>query len=588
MPAEADQVQLPDFENHPVYQHLFQTLINSGQTREQTTAVILDLQRRSALENERRQPQQGAEDDPQQQGQDNQPEGELPERRLPPNNQQPRQQDLPPPQNEEDQGAPAPGRADRLTLLLPEVDLDATCTTSSLLRPSTYVIDKFRKAEYVPLWYFTEQGCQAAEMDKAANEETWDVTKGSDDKLSLRSAATNRPNPNALNDEQLTWDQFMDGNHLLIRWLIPAGWPTKYAKVISTFFWQIENHEEKSFPGGKDMLLLYQACVRKSWHDELKTGFFYNLAKQDEKRMTIARRETDAKRYDAVQKAVSPTIPSFRITAHQPSFFRFHLPLQNHSIQLTTQSLHAPATRSYFQPLAITRRLLLLPPPLFFFGMPAATIAAFRRARRYHRRHTTHLLLPKIFLIPLPPPSPHDTCHRHTQTPPPIPMLPHTAHAATIFYDRQQIAASYAAAAQTSTQNVQGRPRHARFRDAAPTDSINAHPTQPHPYRRPASGSSPTCSFRTSSSENASCVVCLNRPHPNMGECHEKMLSDGKPAFSARSKLGHLVDRQAKSLCLDFQLQKGCFSKRHGTRHCCSGCGSERHGATDCPRRSSN
>ena len=41
------------------------------------------------------------------------------------------------------------------------------------------------------------------------------------------------------------------------------------------------------------MLLLYQVRVRKSWHDELKTGFFYNLAKQDEKRMTIACREMD-------------------------------------------------------------------------------------------------------------------------------------------------------------------------------------------------------------------------------------------------------------------------------------------------------
>jgi hypothetical protein len=61
----------------------------------------------------------------------------------------------------------------------------------------------------------------------------------------LPTAAANRPSPNALSDEQLTWEQFMDANHLLCRWLIPAGWTEGYAKVLTSFFWQIENHEDK-------------------------------------------------------------------------------------------------------------------------------------------------------------------------------------------------------------------------------------------------------------------------------------------------------------------------------------------------------
>jgi len=175
----------------------------------------------------------------------------------------------------------------------------------ALQRPPSYAIERFRKFEYVPLWYFTEQGCQAADKDKTSNEDLWDVTKTSDNRLALCTAATNRPSPFALADEQLTWEQFMDANHLFCRWLIPAGWTEDYAKVLSSFFWQIENHEDKGIAEGKETLLLYQARARKAWHNELKAGHFFNLAKLDDKKMNAYRKEVDAKHNAVVRKAVS-------------------------------------------------------------------------------------------------------------------------------------------------------------------------------------------------------------------------------------------------------------------------------------------
>ena len=61
-------------------------------------------------------------------------------------------------------------------------------------------------------------------------------------------------------------------------------------------------------------------------------------------------------------------------------------------------------------------------------------------------------------------------------------------------------------------------------------------------------------SFRDSTTDQPQtlCIVCLCRPHENMAECREVTPSDGEPAFSARSKLGHLVDLQGKSLCANF------------------------------------
>jgi hypothetical protein len=133
------------------------------------------------------------------------------------------------------------------------------------------------------LWYFTEQGCQATE-----------------DKFS------NRPSPNALNDEQLTWVQFMDANRLLCRWLIPAGWPDDYAEVLSSFFRHIENHEYRGIVRGKETLLLYQARTRKAWHDELKAGHFFNLAELNENKMNTCQIEVTAKYNADFHKAVSP------------------------------------------------------------------------------------------------------------------------------------------------------------------------------------------------------------------------------------------------------------------------------------------
>jgi hypothetical protein len=57
----------------------------------------------------------------------------------------------------------------------------------SLQRPTTYAIERLHRCEYIPLWYFTEHGCQAVDKDKAANEDIWDVAKTSDNCLSLHT-----------------------------------------------------------------------------------------------------------------------------------------------------------------------------------------------------------------------------------------------------------------------------------------------------------------------------------------------------------------------------------------------------------------
>ncbi len=349
---EPVQEEQPDFSTHPDYHPLFHALVAHGHNQDEATLLLLELWCRNTANNRpQQQPAQQPAVPPQpqlphnevQQPGHNEPElpghpihpqplhGPQPlhqQRAQDPGEQVKLQQQVGdpgqgphPPQPveplplqdflqppDDNQDGPEPDKADRCTAQLPPVDLEAESHTMALPSPSTYAIEKFRKFEYVPLWYFMEQGCHAADKDKITNEDVWDVMKTSDNRLTIHTAASNRPNPNALTDDQLSWDQFIDGNHLLCRWLIPVGWPEDYAKVLSSFFWQIENHEDKSFPEGKETLLLYQARARKVWHDELKAGHFFNLAKLNEKKLSTYCKEIEAKHFAALRKAVSPFV----------------------------------------------------------------------------------------------------------------------------------------------------------------------------------------------------------------------------------------------------------------------------------------
>ena len=141
--------------------------------------------------------------------------------------------------------------------------------------------------------------------DQTSNEDSWDLARTDDNRLALCKAAINRPNPKALADDQLTWEQFMDANRLMSRWLTPSGWPEEYVKVLTLFFWQLENHEDKMITDGQETLLLYQARVRMAWHNELKAGHFFNLAKINKRKINAFRKEVDGRYLDRTRKAVS-------------------------------------------------------------------------------------------------------------------------------------------------------------------------------------------------------------------------------------------------------------------------------------------
>lgn len=81
----------------------------------------------------------------------------------------------------------------------------------------------------------------------------------------------------------------------------------------------------------------------------------------------------------------------------------------------------------------------------------------------------------------------------------------------------------------------------------------------------------------------AVCTLCLGR-HPDLSKCTEKKTWDGKPTHCQQGSNGCLINPKNKSICMDFNFQRGCQYVGTSHQHECSGCGSLLHGASKCPQ----
>ena len=145
-------------------------------------------------------------------------------------------------------------------------------------RPSSYALRKIEEFEYVELYYFTQEGCvDAQENQQTQGEDTFGITKR-DDSIQLQSISSLKASKNVIQDSELTWRQMTMGRTNFLAHLATAKWPEKHVNALTQFFLQLDMHHFRSRPHGERVLILYQARVRRDWHDKLKLKLAYNLA----------------------------------------------------------------------------------------------------------------------------------------------------------------------------------------------------------------------------------------------------------------------------------------------------------------------
>ena len=139
-------------------------------------------------------------------------------------------------------------------------------SSARMPQPAPFALKKLEKLEYVPLWYFTEEGCEdALRFDQTATQDTFALAKV-EDMVSLRPVNVARASKLSLPDEKLTWRQMDIAKTLMLRHMEDAkSWPPEYTQMLAAFYFALEMHPRRRQPRGEKALLQYQAEARAEW-----------------------------------------------------------------------------------------------------------------------------------------------------------------------------------------------------------------------------------------------------------------------------------------------------------------------------------
>lgn len=186
---------------------------------------------------------------------------------------------------------------------------DATLTIPDFLGPraSNFAKKKLEDKEYVELWYYTREGCLDAESLRGGVEadETFGITQ-SGSTLSLKPLTAFKASKKVVRDEDLLWDQLSIAKTGFLAAIEDAGWPTEHRTAMATFFYRIENHPSRmqGDSHAQEILVIYQARARRSWHDMLSQNKGFNLALINDKLLETVSREFHNKLRDVKYRVV--------------------------------------------------------------------------------------------------------------------------------------------------------------------------------------------------------------------------------------------------------------------------------------------
>ena len=192
-------------------------------------------------------------------------------------------------------------------------DFDENRMADSVItpRPSPFALNKVKNLEYVELSYFTPEGCAtAAEESRTTAEEAFGLTR-LDGFVALKPVASFRASKNIVKDRDLTWRQMTMGKNSLLHHMNKLGWPEKHINALAHFYFILEDHPMRLRPDGDKILIIFQAAVRREWHDALDRNEGFNIAKINPDTLrAIADEYYDNKRADGLNEVSSFFFPS--------------------------------------------------------------------------------------------------------------------------------------------------------------------------------------------------------------------------------------------------------------------------------------
>lgn len=158
-------------------------------------------------------------------------------------------------------------------------------------RPAQFTIKRIEEFEYAELWYFTQEGCSdASQHQPSQNDDTFGLAK-LNDIVTLKSLASIKASKNVIHDAELSFCQLSMAKNCLIPLMAKYQWPEKVIKSFVQLFTNLEMHPYRQREHGERALLVYQARVRREWHDQCKLGTPFNIGGFNEELLQSIYRE---------------------------------------------------------------------------------------------------------------------------------------------------------------------------------------------------------------------------------------------------------------------------------------------------------
>lgn len=135
--------------------------------------------------------------------------------------------------------------------------------------PAPYVVQRLEKGQYVELYFYTNVGLEAARVSVSQiDDKTMVMQLNADGTTSWVPAAAARDPKGIVEDQNLSWEQFMEAAPCMICAMEGVCWDPACIVMLVDFWQNLQLHPFKNLIDAIDTctLLVYQEEQRKSWH----------------------------------------------------------------------------------------------------------------------------------------------------------------------------------------------------------------------------------------------------------------------------------------------------------------------------------
>ncbi|KAG6913389.1 hypothetical protein DXG01_007232, partial [Tephrocybe rancida] len=149
---------------------------------------------------------------------------------------------------------------------------DPNMQVSNVIVPhqSSYALNKLASYEYCKLWYFSQEGCEdALRTQHTEVDDAFGMSKMGE-LVTLRPITAVQALKRALQDEQLTWEQFSCTRQLFVQYVLKSDWPEEHVQSLLHFFLELESSHFINCKNGRKVALTYQVHVHPLSMDAMK------------------------------------------------------------------------------------------------------------------------------------------------------------------------------------------------------------------------------------------------------------------------------------------------------------------------------